>query len=519
MTPPRSVLCSAAATVLLLSASSSAAGQDVTLTPASKLEAADDEAVTALDITRDGDRLLVGRADGGFAVHDLTADSVLRAGSGGEVGVVFGAFLADDTAVVTVDGAGAIRIQRFGEQEDAGSTPTWLEAGGRPTRVALDAGRRYLAVATEASEIEIFDLPTRQRMGVLEDDDALEDLLYLGFDRKGQQLAAVTAGGRTTAWNPATLEPLRRVTLRGETLHGSRSKVHAADADRSANVLVVALQEVALPRGGVRGRAQAGELTRRDELLVYDWHSGVRITGVSYPNGVVDELAVGPGNDHAAVARGAEVAVMNLRDGGRTAGFSATAEVSGLVVSPDDDQLVAGTEDGTVSVWSMEYREPASVGDLAGGDPGLSGRLRVLGDDSPAIDPDSTVVVAVLPFDDRTGGERMSRLVPELLSTQLANLEHLTLVERLRIVDLLEELELRARGITESRGLELGRMLNADLVVVGSIGGFGASVTLSARVLRVETGEVVSGRQVLCEQCRGPDLFEAVHLLGTAIAR
>lgn len=124
------------------------------------------------------------------------------------------------------------------------------------------------------------------------------------------------------------------------------------------------------------------------------------------------------------------------------------------------------------------------------------------------------VQVGTFPREVSRGG-----LVPELLSTQLANIEHLTLVERLRVEDVLDELELRARGITESRGLELGRMLNADLVVVGSIGGFGTSTTLSARVLRVETGEVVSGRQVLCEGCRGPDLFEAVHLLGTAIAR
>lgn len=493
--------------------------QEVDLTPLTTLQVDGGEEVTALDVSGDGDRLLIGDESGGMSVRDLASGDVLLRTELGEGRIVFAAFLAADTAVAGVDDEGTILIQGLGERGDAVPEPTRTGAGDRPRRVALDAARRYLAVATEASEIEIFDLPTRQRLGVIEADDEIDDLLYLGFDRTGRQLAAVTAGGRATAWNPATMEPLRRVALQGEDLHGSRSVVHAADADRGANVLVVALEEVALPRGGVRGRARPGDLEREDQLLVFDWHSGARITGVSYPDGVVDHLAVGPGNDHAAVARGPSVSLMDLRGGERGASFTAPASVSRLVVSPDDDRLVAGSEDGTVSVWAMEYREPATVDDLAGGDPGLSGRLQVLGDDAPAIDPDGRVVMAILPFDDRTGGDRMSRMVPELLTTQLANLEHLTLVERLRVQDLLDELDLADRGITESRGLELGRMLNADLVLLGSVGSFGTTQTLSARILRVETGEVVSGRQVLCEECRASDLFEAIHLLGSTIAR
>lgn len=507
------------AALLALLAPLGVSAQEVTLSPLTTLETDGGEAVTALDVSVDGDRLLIGDEGGGMSVSDLGSGDVLLRAESGDGRIVFTAFLAADTAVAAVDDEGTILIQGLGETGDAVPEPTRLETGDPPRRVALDAARRYLAVATEASEIEIFDLPTQQRLGVIEADDAIDDLLYLGFDRPGRQLVAVTAGGRATAWNPATMEPLRRVELQGEDLHGSRSVVHAADADRGANVLVVALEEVALPRGGVRGRARPGDLEREDQLLVFDWHSGARITGVSYPDGVVDHLAVGPGNDHAAVARGRSVSLMDLRGGERGAGFTAPASVSRLAVSPDDDRLVAGSEDGTVSVWSMEYREPATVDDLADGEPGLSGRLQVLGDDAPAIDPDARVVMAILPFDDRTEGDRMSRMVPELLTTQLANLEHLTLVERLRIQDLLDELDLADRGITESRGVELGRMLNADLVLLGSVGGFGTTQTLSARILRVETGEVVSGRQVLCEECRASDLFEAIHLLGNTIAR
>lgn len=494
------------------------AAQDVSLTPRALLQVGEEE-VTALDFSADGAMLLVGDGRGRIAIHSLEDEELHFELPTEDRAVAFAGFIAGDTGFVSVDREGQVQIHRI--QGDGGiprSTGV-LRTTDPPARVALDAGRRYLAVGTRESRIELFDLPTRQRLGVVDVPDDGGDLLHLGFDRTGRQLVAVSSRGGLTAWNPANLDVLRRVTLQGEELQGSRSVVHAVGSDRGANILVVALEEVALPRGGLRGAARPGDLVRQDHLLVFDWHSGAKIKDMEVSEGVIDHLAVGPGNDHAVASVGRRVVLMDLRAGERGAGFSAPARVTQLSISPGYDRLAVGMDDGGVSLWDMEYRAPATVDDLAHDEPGLSGRLRVLGDDAPAIDPDDEVVLAVLPFDDRMGEERMALLVPELLTTQLANLEHLTLVERLRIDDLLEELELRREGITEARGLELGRMLNADVVLLGSIGALGTTITLSARLLRVETGETLSGRQVLCEECRARDIFDAIHLLGTAIAR
>jgi TolB-like protein len=210
---------------------------------------------------------------------------------------------------------------------------------------------------------------------------------------------------------------------------------------------------------------------------------------------------------------------MDLRRGETGAVISAAGSVRRLAVAPDDGRLAIASADGRIAVWAMEYRQPLAADELDAATPGLSGRLRVLGDATPAIPRHAPVTLAVMPFDDGQGNERMARMVAELLTTQLANIEHLRLVERLRIDDLLREHDLQRRGLTEADGLQLGRMLNADYVLLGSIGAFGSSQTLSARLLRVATGEVVSGRQVLCEECRAQDLFDVIHLLGTTIAR
>jgi len=468
--------------------------------------------------------------DGRLSVKEVVAGQADSGEPGSAVrstdgAIQFAGFLVGDSAVVAVDARGAVHIHDFRTGTLSPEPTARLELGARPEALTLDAGRRYLAVATRDSEIEIFDLPTRQRIGVIDARGDVDDLLHLGFDRRGRQLIAVTRRGEVTAWNPATLESIRRITLQSDELHGSRTVVHSVGADRSANILVVALEEVALPRGGLRGPARPGDLERRDRILVFDWHSGAEIKALAFADGVIEELAVGPGNDHVVVAEGANVTLMDLRGGESGARVTAPAEVNRLAIGPENDRLAVGSDGGDVAIWEMAYRQPVAAEEMTDELPGLSGRLRVLGEDSPAITPDSPVTMAILPFDDRDGAaevvqdEQMARMVAELLTTQLANVEHVRLVERIRIDDLLAELDLSARGITEPHGLEMGQMLNADYVLLGSIGAFGTSHTLSARLLHVETGEAVSGRQVLCEECRAQDFFDVVHLLGTTIAR
>ncbi|TVP78434.1 MAG: hypothetical protein EA352_02090 [Gemmatimonadales bacterium] len=492
------------------------AEQAVTVTPEHMVEVSG--SVVALAFSSSGSNLLVATEEGLLMQVDPQLGRISRTHGSGHEDLRFASFLSGDTAAVTLSDNGILRFFRLDEDDPV----DLLELGTDAASAALDAGRRILAVATRDGDLELVDLPTRQVLGRIEAGDALDDLLHLGFDRLGGQLMAVTRAGHITVWDPSTRSVLRRVELRGDELAGSRSVVHSVGSDRSANILVAGLEEVALPRGGLRGQARPGDLERRDQVLVHDWHSGSAIRAVPVPDGMIEGLAVGPGNDHALVANGTQVSVMDLRAGAKGARVDAPAPVRQMLVAPDDGRLAIGTSQGHVGLWTLAYRERAASDELAETVPGLAGRIRVLGEDRPAIRSeamDVPVTLAVLPFEDRQGDTDFPSLVAELLVTQLANTSDVRLVERLRIDAILDEQELSRQGLTEEDGIRLGRILNADYVLLGSIGAFGSSHTLSARIIDTETGEAVSGRQVLCEECRSQDFFDLVYLLGTAIAR
>jgi TolB-like protein len=468
-------------------------------------------AVTALAVT--DEHLLAGDARGHAAVWALDGTgAVLQVDADDRV--LFVGTTSGDSAFVVVDAGGAVSVRGLPDGEPLASYRTEAQ----PVRVALDAGRRYLAVGNEKERIELFDLRAGRRTGTIDAREMGGDLVFLGFDRLGRQLIAVTKEADVLSWNPVTLQALRRLTLQGGSIHGSRSKIHAAAANRSANVLVVGLEEVALPKGGVGRRARPGDLVRRDLVVAYDWESGIELRRIEVPSGPVALLALGPGSDYAAVAdaENRTVRFINLRDGAPEAAVTVEGEPEVFLVSEDGLRLVVGTREGHVSSWDLALTEAVTPEDAL---PTLAGRIRVVGEAAPALTPERPVVLAVLPFDDRIASEDVTHLVAEALTTRLANVEHLTLVERLRIDAILAEFDLLERGLTEADGLRVGRLLNADYVLLGSVGSFGPNYLFNARVLEVETGEVVSGRQVVCEECRRQDLFDAIGVLSGTIAQ
>ena len=73
-----------------------------------------------------------------------------------------------------------------------------------------------------------------------------------------------------------------------------------------------------------------------------------------------------------------------------------------------------------------------------------------------------------------------------------SGLERYMIVERTEMDRLLEEFEFEYAGcVSDSCALELGRMLQADRMVIGTVGKLGETYTLSARLIDIETAKTL----------------------------
>jgi TolB-like protein len=106
--------------------------------------------------------------------------------------------------------------------------------------------------------------------------------------------------------------------------------------------------------------------------------------------------------------------------------------------------------------------------------------------------------------------------IPEMLITDLANQRDITVIERERLDEVLEELALGGSGITDTdTALEVGKVLNVELLVMGNLTVAGESFRLDTKILEVQTAEVLGAVKAATED--EGDLFDLVDATSLAL--
>lgn len=105
-------------------------------------------------------------------------------------------------------------------------------------------------------------------------------------------------------------------------------------------------------------------------------------------------------------------------------------------------------------------------------------------------------LIAAFPLEDLAPAEGTKGLGEEIAATLtdgLARSGKVRVVERKRLQLILEEIKMSAYGLVDERtAVQAGRLLGANALVLGSFLKFGDTVRINIRVVKTETGEVIS---------------------------
>lgn len=122
--------------------------------------------------------------------------------------------------------------------------------------------------------------------------------------------------------------------------------------------------------------------------------------------------------------------------------------------------------------------------------------------------------LAILYFENHTGAARYDPLgkgLAEMLITDLSSISRLRVVERARLQELADEVAFsRSAHADEATALAAGRFLSASYVVTGAMTSDGLDLRVDSRLLRTETGEVLSTSTARGGQDRFFELQEQV---------
>jgi TolB-like protein len=105
--------------------------------------------------------------------------------------------------------------------------------------------------------------------------------------------------------------------------------------------------------------------------------------------------------------------------------------------------------------------------------------------------------VAVLDFESIGAEEHLGKAVAEIIRTELVGTQDYRVVERAQINRALSEQTLQKSGlIDDESAVQLGKIIGADLIVIGSVVKIGTAYTINSRMIDVKTGEAKLGRNV-----------------------
>jgi TolB-like protein len=109
--------------------------------------------------------------------------------------------------------------------------------------------------------------------------------------------------------------------------------------------------------------------------------------------------------------------------------------------------------------------------------------------------------IAVADFDSIGCDASVGAAVAEIIRTEIAGGEGLRVIERSRLEDVMAEQALSTSGVVDERdAVQLGALLGADFIGVGSVSRLGDTYTISGRIVAVATGEVVAARSDSCDR-------------------
>ena len=110
--------------------------------------------------------------------------------------------------------------------------------------------------------------------------------------------------------------------------------------------------------------------------------------------------------------------------------------------------------------------------------------LQVMGADKPTC--------AVLPFKAMGNIEPgMAEILAERVFFEIAKSGHYQMIERTQVERTLKENQI-STIVSDTAGIEAGRLLGSKFVIIGSVGRLGQMTTINSRIVSVETGEIVA---------------------------
>jgi len=340
--------------LLIVSIHQLASAQDIFLTPINKFTVSPKMSIEKLVISNDGKLIACNDSKGSIHIYDTENKSIVHTQKG--VGkCLLLTFIKYNNTLISLRADGELTEYSLKDYSKTTITKSFSD----PILVTIDPNQLFITSLGKQGLIEVYDLHanmTQSRIATVGD---IKNPLFMGFDRFGQQLAVINNIGNTFSWEIINQRFLRELKLQSGDYANSRSVIHSAASSLGADFFVVGMQEVFIPKGGLKSGQQP---ERRNVLISYDWTTGQERKRVPLQYRA-DGMTMGPTS--SSISYFSEdtrtIFLINLDKGEVKQGTSIDEKPSSIALSEDGSILAVGSVAGTLYLYDVIRNNPGEI--------------------------------------------------------------------------------------------------------------------------------------------------------------
>lgn len=328
--------------------------QDFFLSPSGKNTITPKTSVSKLAISHDGKIIASNDSKGSITFYNTESNNVVHTLKGVGKCLLLN-FVTNNNTLIVVKSDGELSEYLLKDYSKTSRAHRFTD----PMLVTVDPNQLFITSLSKQGFIEVYDLRANMIQSRIANGGDVKNPLFMGFDRFGQQLAVINNIGSTFSWEIINQRFLRELKLQSGEFVNSRSVIHAAASSRGADFFVVGMQEVFIPKGGLRPGQQP---ERRNVLISYEWTTGQERKRVPLQYRV-DGMSMGPTASSISYfcEDTRDIFLINLEKGEVRQGTSIDEKPSSIVLSEDGGTLAIGSVAGTLYVYEVIRNNPSEI--------------------------------------------------------------------------------------------------------------------------------------------------------------
>jgi len=389
----------------------------------------------------------------------------------------------------------------------------------------LSPNGKFLAACGSGKEIFLWDFPSGHFRGKLTGHG--KDVVFCAFNERNDQLVSVGRDRKIIVWDAGTLQPVRQYEVAVHTLANSGNEISSATLSSDRRFLAVGVEEHVLAKGSDR-------MEFRYHTAFYNWADGTLLKVLEGNDRALDRLSLTPDMTYLltdnSTLREHRISFWDILGGVVEKNNPIEGEITAFHLSLDGKWLAVGIagkgsgRESVVALWSLQgingytpVPEPA-LAPVA--DAGFGGKISLTGPAEPLIPSGQPRVMAVMYLEPLGIDSGVARFITEDIESRLVNnCPDVKVVERNQIDQIVRELRYVQSGLTESQAIEIGRHLAAAYLMIGSVQKMGHDLSITVKLVSVETSAIVGTRGVICTNASMRDIFDMVSILAPTIAK